>query len=223
MSLIGWPEPDYSQYPGFGGGFLTSTDTKKKKKADPFEDSITGVTDEAHRLQGIEDQQRTDATGFMRQEFGRANVPTLSDQTISQMFTSKSDEAARTQMDQEAGLRANLGASGITGGGYAAGILSGFENQRWGAVTDARRSLTIAKAQSDAEDRYKRFVNSQVLATQMQAPPSMLGLDAAQFASNQRLAKYGIDKQAKAAKQASSNNLLGGIIGGVGSLLGGFL
>lgn len=216
------PSNWFSGYGG-GGSLFGGTIKKKAPKEDWFDATLRPVTAEAKRLQGIEDTRGQNTEDFLRSELQRASVPTMSEDMVSKMFSQQSDAAARTQMDAERNMRDSLGAEGVYGGGYVGGLLTGLEGNRWSAVTDARTTLSIAKAKTDAEDRYKRFVNAQVLATQMNRSPSALGLDSAQWEADKRLEKYGIDKSAKAAKKSSDNNLLGGIISGGAGLLAGIL
>lgn len=188
---------------------------------EPVDEALNQAGDEAFRIRDEEESRGAKAEGFLSDEFAKSNRPTLTDEDISRMFTSKADEASRTQLDQEAGLRANLGASGIQGGGYAAGLLTGFQSQYSATVTDGRRALAITKAQSDANDAAERFKKAGVLAQQMGRDPSTAGSDFLNDAAGITLAKYGIDKQAKAAKKSASNDLLGGIFkGGLGVLAG---
>lgn len=224
------PDTLFGGSSGTGTGSWTS-DIPGKKKGDrlpptgnPVIDDILGKSgDEAYRIRDEEETRGNRVEGFLGDEFNRANKATLTDEDIARMFTSQSDAAARTSLDQEAGLRANLGASGIQGGGYAAGLLTGFEGQRLATVTDARRSLAITKAQSDATDRLERFKRAGVLAQQMGRDPSVAGSDYLNSAAGIVLGKYGIDEGNNAARDKGKNDLLGGIIGGVGSLLGGIL
>lgn len=205
---------------GLGGGTATAP-APKPAKTDPFEDSIADVGREAYRAQNIEETRGANTEAFLRSELEKASKSPYDEDYYAKLFTGATDSAARTQMDQERGAREMFGASGITGGGYAQGLLTDFEGQRFATVTDARRSLAINRAVEEGERQYKRFTMAGSLATQMNREPSLLGMDYAQWAANQRLTKYGIDKQAKAAKKSSDNQLLGGIIGAAGSLLGG--
>lgn len=187
---------------------------KRKGKGEEMDDILGAAGDEAFRIRDEEESRGAKTEQFLGDEFGMASKATLTDEDIARMFTSQSDAAARTSLDQEAGLRANLGASGIQGGGYAAGLLTGFENQRMATVTDARRSLAITKATTDANDRLNRFKNAAVLAAQMSRDPSTAGSDFLNDATGIVLAKKGMDKQMKMAGQAQKNALTGALIGG---------
>lgn len=203
---------------------IKKKDPRLPPTGNPVIDDILGKSgDEAYRIRDEEEARGAKVEGFLGDEFSRANKATLTDEDIARMFTSQSDAAARTSLDQEAGLRANLGANGIQGGGYAAGLLTGFEGQRLATVTDARRSLAITKAQSDATDRLERFKRAGVLAQQMGRDPSVAGSDYLNSAAGIVLGKYGIDEGNNAARDKGKNDLLGSIIGGVGGILGGIL
>ena len=206
-----------------GADWLGMGPKKRKPTGDAITDALNASGDEAFRIRDEEERRGAATEGFLRDEFGKASQPTLTDDTIAKMFSQQSDAAARTQLDQEAGLRDTMGASGIQGGGYAQGILSGFESQRWARTTDARTSLAITKATSDANDRLNRFKNAQVLAMQMGRDPSTAGSDFLNDAAGITFARYGVDRAEQAQKAANKSALLGGAIKGGLGLLSGFL
>lgn len=205
------PPPQQPSYPG----------NPYEHNGDGIGEALADAGDEAFRIRDEEERRGQAAEDLLRNEFSNANRPTMADEDIARMFTTQADAAGRTQLDQEAGLRSAMGANGIQGGGYAQGILTSFENQRIGTVTDARRSLAISKAQSDANDRLNRFKNAQVLAAQVGRDPSVAGSDFLNDAAGIQLGRYAADRQAAAADHAADNTLLGGIIqGGLGLLAG---
>lgn len=177
--------------------------------------AYAGKAEEEKRGQAQED--------YLRSEKEKADKPTITQEEIDRQFGRQASQAGRTMLDSMSALREYMGSSGVYGGGLPAGIGANFELSRLGQLTQARSDLMSFKATQDALDRQKQFDRAQVLGQSINRPISMLGIDYENQAAQLQLAKYGIDKQAKAAKDSKKNNLLGDIIGGVGTVLGGIL
>lgn len=200
---------------GFFGKKPSGPSAMDTALADYRSAAYAGRDEEERRGQAQED--------LLKQAADAANKPTITQEEIDRRFGREAAQSGRTMLDSMSALREYMGTSGVYGGGLPAGIAANFELTRLGQLNQARGDLMSFKATADANDRQKQFDREQVVGNAVNRPISMLGIDFENQNVQAQLAKYGIDKRAKAAKKSSDNNLLGGIIGAAGPLLGGIL
>ena len=167
-----------------------------------------------------EERRGAKAEGILGAAAERAAKPSMTDADIDRMFGADSDTAARAYTDNLRGLRSALGGAGVTGGGRAQGLAVGFEAQRQRILTDARRSLYEKRVQSDMMDRAARLQADMAHAAQVARDPSVAVIDWLGTAGGAILDKYGIDKQAAAAKSAAKASKQSGKMSGAGSIIG---
>lgn len=140
------------------------------------------------------------------------------------LFSQAADSiGARSGANLEA-LRSSLGARGLNpNSGAASGMLQRLLFQQGNEVTGAIRDTALQNQKDRQTKAAQDFAAAMNLAGVQNSPVSQIGLDTEQNIYEGQLAKYGIDKQAKSAKKAGQNNVLGGLIGAAGSVLGGLL
>ncbi len=121
-------------------------------------------------------------------------------------------------------LRSSLGARGLNpNSGAAGGLLSRLAYEQGNAVIGAQKDTAIENQKQRQIAAAQNFSNALNLANYTQSPVSGANLENTQNIYEGTLAKYGIDKQAKSAKNAASASTTGGIIGAIGGILGGLL
>ena len=210
-----------TQYPPTVGPTPGSSGDYKQK----VEEGLGTYRKKAFGLENTENQRGASMEDYLRKANDKANVPTLSQETIDRQFASGVDSGAGQFQDQMAGLREYMGASGVTGGGLPAGIAANAEMERLGQLTQTRGDLMAFKATSDAQDRMKAFDRETKVADAINRPVSMLGMDAEQGTLQTRLAELGVQTsaegaqaQAKATKQAGKDAKTGSLLGSAGGL-----
>lgn len=203
-----------------GGAYPTSPNPKGWWAA---QGALSQYHDAAYAGQAEETKNRQTAIDTISKANDAANKPTITQEEIDRQFGRKASAAGQNMLDSMSALREYMGSSGVFGGGSPMGMAGNFNLQYLASLNQSRGDLMSFKATSDALDRQKMFDRSQVLAGAQNSPISMLGIDFENQNTQTLLAKYGMDQQAKAAKNAGQNQLLGAGIGAVGTALGGLL
>lgn len=133
-------------------------------------------------------------------------------------FGAEADRVGQGFNNDMASLREYLGGSGITGGGYAAGLASQYQLARSGQITDARRSLALEAAKMNTAKKMADFNNTLSLASIVNRDPSMLGMDWTQNILDLRLQQQGVEKQDRAAREQAKAAKKAGTMQGIGSI-----
>jgi hypothetical protein len=174
-------------------------------------------------LQGEENRRQDMATGIVSGASAAAQNPLLTQEQIDSQFGAGADAAAPNYLNQMQNLRDSLGGAGISGGQYGAAMASNYGLQRMGQVTDARRSTMLDSIRMNAALKAQNFQTSLAEAAQVGKGPSMLGQDWIGQMLGLRLNQYGAAESKQAAEKASNAAMIGGALGGFGSLAGGFM
>lgn len=176
----------------------------------------------AYQTEAFNVRDQENAAGARQEEYLRSH-PSMSQAQIDAMYQSQSSQASKAFRSNMGGLRDYMGSSGVTGGGLPAGMAAQFAMARRGSLIDAKRSLLVDKAVSDAKD-------NSMIAQSIGRSPSTAGVDALASILQTRLGEMGISAdyeaakaQAKATKDAGNKSMIGGIIGSIGGVLGGIL
>lgn len=152
---------------------------------------------------------------------------TFDENLIRRIFARSADSAGANARGMARTISSTLGGRGISASSpLAAGLASQVMAQKSGALRGAQADITIAKLQSDVQQRALAF--QQALAVQQQNQgiqrdiASLEGQDPSTFGydSMQGLTEAIMERQAQEAarqdgKKASKNNLIGSIVGGV--------
>jgi hypothetical protein len=182
--------------------------------------------DLASGLAAVENQRYGEASGMLRQQHQRllqANKG-MGQQEIDARMGRASDAATGQSLDNWKGLRDQLGAAGVTGGGMAAGLGGQIELGRLAQIQGSKRDIAIAEAERRSRAATDNFMASLGLGNFLNQSPSMLQLDQfnslLDFGSNVTLgekeieaSKYAANKQAKAGKTSAIGSIIGGILG----------
>lgn len=155
----------------------------------------------------------------IRNALGPASAPTLKQSDIDNQFGMAADATGQQHMDRMANLRSWLGEAGITGGGIGPAMAQQYELARMGQITDARRSLMVTKAQTDAADRMRNFQNQLTYANAQNRDPSMIGMDWLMNVLELRLGQQAVEKQDRAARESAKAAKKAGQLGLAGDLL----
>lgn len=218
----GGGQPSTPAAPPALGGSASDIVSRLQGSNDPRV-AIGETLNEGFRLRDIEDQRYGQTLGFMQDQFRQTNQPSMTQDTINQLYGREADRVNRGAMGDFSNLRTHLGGAGIMGGGLAAGLGAQIELSRLGQISGTRRDLTIAKAQSDANDRVRQWQSALGLGQQMNQSPSLLGLDTLGSAVNTSLGMYLGDKQVEAARVAGKAQQKAGKSSAAGSVIGGAL
>ena len=224
------------------GGLLDAFDpanTRRRMAAAPAamssRDRLSGFLDEAidkygrkgSNLEAEENARGAQAERLTREAVERFKRPTITNEEIRRRFSTASDQSGQTFLDQAAGLRDYMGASGITGGGLIAGTLQNIEGQRIAANIGARSDLAGFAATSAALDRQRALDADLKVADVVSRPVSMIGMDTLGETIGARLGQLGEQSsyegamaQASAAKKAGKDSMKGDLIKGGLGLIG---
>lgn len=180
---------------------------------------------QAGALDKVVESRGQAAEDLVRNALAASSGPAMSQQDIDLAFGAEADRVGQGFNDDMASLRNYLGGSGITGGGYAAGLASQAQLARMGQITDAKRSLQLEAAKMNTAKKMADFNNTLSLASIVNRDPSMIGMDWTQNILDLRLQQQGAEKQdraareqAKAAEKASSMAGIGSIFSAIGGL-----
>lgn len=188
-----------------------------------WDNAIGSYGDLARSLAEREDEARRRATSFLTETFNERGGGYLEDRDIDRMYAGASDQASRARMAAFRSLRANLGARGITGGGYATGLGARVEMERLGNLATQQRSLKQFQAEFNAQHGARRMQGAGAIAGLMNQGPSTLGIEGFGNVIGAQLTRYGISEQSRAADKAAKNARIGGLLGLGGQVLGGGL
>lgn len=167
-----------------------------------YQQGLGGLTQAFNRTQGILDQGID--TGLL---FSRA--------------ADASGARARGRVDQ---LRSSLGARGLNpNSGAASGMLSRLAMAQEGELTGATRDIAIENQKARQLGAAQNFNNAFNLAQYVNSPVSGIEYEASQNIFEGNIAREGLRSQERSADRASKRGLLGSLIGGGLSLLGGLL
>lgn len=181
--------------------------------------------DEAFRARDTENARYQEGADLLRQQFSSflGRDTGMGDDQIGTMFAREMDAAGRMQKDDMRFLRENLGGAGITGGGLAAGLASQIQMQRMAQITGAKRDLKIARMERDAQAALENINAAFGVAGYLNQTPSLLGADAAGNLLGLAVTRESDLRGTQAAKKASQSGLVGGLIQGGLTALGGLL
>lgn len=164
---------------------------------------------------------------YLRDEKAKADKPTITQQEIDRQYGRASDSASGNYNEELAGIREYLGDSGVTGGGMVGGLLANAEIARLRQLTSARSDLMSFKATQDSLDRQRSFDRAQTVASSINRPISMLGIDFENQALQTQQGLLGLEvnragakEMANAQRSASTKGLIGSVAGGLLGLAG---
>ncbi len=194
-----------------------------------FQPALGTSLDMAGSLAATENERGAQTRTFLTREFERANQADrgMGQDEIDLRMGRVSDSATGQSLDQWKGLRDQLGAAGVTGGGLAAGLGSQIELGRLGQIQGGKRDIAIAEAERRSQSASNQFMRAMGLGSFLSQGDSMLQLD--QFNSlidtgfNTWLGGEQIhqgDRAIRAQAKAGKQSMMGSIIGGGLSLLG---
>lgn len=174
---------------------------------------------EAGRIRDVEDQRFADQSAFLGREFGMANAPTITNETIDTMHTMEADQIGQQTQDALMSLRESLGETGIQGGA-AAGFASDLAAERLANLSQVRGNLKVFKANADAQDRINRFNRAFGLAQFRNQSPSATFMDALGSAAQFFGGRENTELNLQEARKTRKDQIFGGLIGGAGQLFG---
>lgn len=155
---------------------------------------------------------------LVRGALEKSSGPAMTQQDIDLGFAQEADRVGQGFNDDMASLRNYLGGSGITGGGYAAGLASQYQLARMGQITDAKRSLQLEAAKMNTAKKMADFNNTLSLASIVNRDPAMVGMDWTQNILDLRLQQQGAEKQDRAAREQAKAAKKAGQLQGIGSI-----
>ncbi len=158
------------------------------------------------------------AEDVVRNALAASSGPAMSQQDIDLAFGAEADRVGQGFNDDMASLRNYLGGSGVTGGGYAAGLASQAQLARMGQITDAKRSLQLEAAKMNTAKKMADFNNTLSLASIVNRDPSMVGMDWTQNILDLRMQQQGVEKQDRAAREQAKAAKKAGQLQGIGSI-----
>lgn len=183
----------------------------------------------AAELAGQENANRDQTLGFLKDQFGRANAASQAAPGDLGLRMGRATDAASGQaLDQWKGLRDMLGNAGVTGGGLAAGMGAQIELGRLNQIQGSKRDLAIFETERRAKAASDQFLRSLGVADVMNQGPSMILSDTLSSISDRQdnlalgMSQIRLGReQIKASREASRNQLFGGLIqGGLGLATG---
>lgn len=140
------------------------------------------------------------------------------------LFSRASDTVGARSRSMIESLRGSLGSRGLNANsGAASGLLSRLAMSQEGQLIGATRDIAIENQRQRQANAAINFANALNLAGYTNAPVSGAMLETTQNLFEGSLAREGLAAQRSMANSANKTNLLGGIIGGVGSILGGLI
>lgn len=160
------------------------------------------------------------AEDLVRGALAASSGPAMTQKDQDLAFASEADRVGQGFNDDISSVRNYLGGSGITGGGYAAGLASQYQMARMGQITDARRSLQLEAAKMNTAKKMADFNNTLSLASIVNRDPSMLGMDWTQNILDLRMQQQGVEKQDRAAREQAKAAKSAGQMAGIGSIAG---
>lgn len=175
---------------------------------------------QAGALDDVIESRGQQAEDLVRKSLAETSGPAMSQKDIDLGFAQEADRVGQGFNDDMASLRNYLGGSGITGGGYAAGLASQYQLARVGQITDARRSLTLEAAKMNTAKKMADFNNTLSLASIVNRDPAMVGMDWTQNILDLRMQQQGVEKQDRAAREQAKAAKKAGTMQGIGSILG---
>jgi hypothetical protein len=213
------------------------------------EGATTGLASVAHGF-ALDEEQKARRQAALATLQGQVNSPlmqqlsafasqtltqpgTFDEDLIRRLFARGADSAETDALNTATLLRSNLGGRGILpSSALAVGAASQIERGRTAAVRGVERDVTIAKLQQDTQDRALAFqqglaaLNSQQslfrdIATIENQPTATFGQDAMNGLTELIIERQGQENARKDAKKANTMGMIGTVIGGLGSILGG--
>jgi len=175
---------------------------------------------QAGALDQVVEGRGRQAEDLVRNALGASSGPAMAQKDIDLAYGQEADRIGGGFNDDMASLRNYLGGSGVTGGGYAAGLASQYQLARMGQITDARRSLTLEAAKMNTAKKMADFNNTLSLASIVNRDPSMLGMDWTQNILDLRMNQQGVEKQDRAAREQAKAAKKAGTMAGIGSIVG---
>lgn len=205
------------------GAFQEDTDVPwRDKRYELSIDKIMGAGSQmAAGLDQVVEGRGRAMEDTIRQALGPASAPTMTQADIDNQFGMGADAAGKAHMERMNDLRSWLGEAGVTGGGLGPALAQQYELARMGQITDAKRSLYVAKAQSDAADRMRNFQNTLVYANAQNRDPSMIGMEWLQNSLELRLGQQAVEKQDRAAREAAKASKKAGTLQGIAGIASG--
>lgn len=204
------------------GAFKEDTDVPWADRR--YDYSIEKILGAGSQMAGALDQvvegRGRQAEDLVRGALNASSGPAMSQKDIDLAYGQEADRIGGGFNDDMASLRNYLGGSGVTGGGYAAGLASQYQLARMGQITDARRSLQLEATKMNTAKKMADFNNTLSLASIVNRDPSMLGMDWTQNVLDLRLQQQGVEKQDQAARAQAKASKKAGTLAGIGSIVG---
>lgn len=196
----------------------------RETKYQTFQNQLSNIlgagTNYANYLSGEETRRYNQSNATLENAAAAFKVPSLTDQDIARMYSGAADRSAADFNANLAGLRAKMGATGRTGGGFDQGLAARYRAQRSASLTDAKRSLYEKRIDAQMNDRMQLWAANQAVAAGQARDPSIVGLDWLGQAGTMSLGAMGIDQQRSAAKDAAKASEKAGKMSGIGQVAG---
>ncbi len=183
-------------------------------------DILGAGTDIANATSAEETRRYNESNDTLRNAAAAFRVPSMNDQDVARQFSGAADRSAIDFNANLQGLRAKMGATGRTGGGFDAGLAARYRASRSNSLTDARRSLYEKQIETKMADRMQLWAANQAVAAGQARDPSIVGLDWLGNAATATLGAMGIDQQRSAAKDAANASKDAAKMGGIGQIAG---
>jgi hypothetical protein len=201
------------------------TTTSTPKNPDPRtagESLLRQGRGEANRLQAEEEGRGYEAEEMIRGAGEKANVPTITQRAMDQMFSVGADASGKAFLDQVGDLGSAIGANGLDpSSGVALGVAADLQASRLASNADVRRNVFLRKVETDALDRTAAYGRSLDLAQQHQRTPSSVNLQFMGEELGYRRDQQGTDAMIAAAKASAKAQEKAGKASGAGGLIQG--
>lgn len=199
-------------------GLDTAVPWRDKQYELSIEKILGAGAQQASGLDSLIESRGQAAEDLVRGALGKTSGPAMTQQDIDLGYAQEADRVGKGFNDDMASLRNYLGGSGITGGGYAAGLASQYQLARMGQITDAKRSLQLEAAKMNTAKKMADFNNTLSLASIVNRDPAMVGMDWTQNILDLRLQQQGAEKQDRAAREQAKAAKKAGQLQGIGSI-----
>lgn len=169
----------------------------------------TGRLMDSFRTRGfeIEGEQNTrqgEALDYLTAANERASKPTFTQADEESMFGRGAEQAAEDSDVLAKNVRRSLGASGLSDGGFSAGLMTQTQLARFGQFNAGRRDARQFRAQMDAQDARERYQRDLGVAQFAAEGPSTYGSDVLQDLTSLQTTREGNEMALQAAKEQAS-------------------
>lgn len=214
---------DYVGGSGWGGlsGGGSSTATAEAPKPKSLEDQMR---EQAAGMEAEEKRRYEESLGIATNAYDQSNSALSKLIDPSLLFSRAADQIGARGAANLSALRSSLGSRGLNpNSGAAHGALSRMAFETNNSVVGATRDVEIENQRQRQVNAAVSFANAMNLANLTNAPVSGVGLETTQNLFEGQLTREGIKAQKDSNKSANKTNMIGGVIGGLSSLIGGLI